>query len=102
MSKSKLLARLHCVMNREPLAVWLVVLAFVINVFAWVVPRGSYQNPEHDPLHAGFHMARLVSHAEGLHYFWHAIIVLTFATGAYAAFRIWTLTMTHIVDRVDL
>ncbi|MBC7530064.1 MAG: hypothetical protein H7318_00700 [Oligoflexus sp.] len=99
---SKLLARLCSVLEREVLSVWIIVLSLGINILAWVVPRGSYQNPSHDPLGVASFLNSVLSDGLWLYYFWHAVIIGTVAVIAYSLFKIWTLGMTHIVDRCDL
>ena len=99
---SKALARLRSILEREILSVWIIILSLGINVLAWVVPRGSYDHPSHDPLGIGIFMSLYVSDGLWLYYFWHAVIVGTVAVMATSLFKIWTLGLTQIVDRCDL
>ena len=99
---SKLLAQYHRFLNQEPLSVWLITLAITLNIAAWVIPRGSYQNPSHDPLKIGSLVSQVITDGQALYYFWHAVITLTIGIIAYGAFQVWTLGLTRIVNRIDL
>ena len=94
--------RIRAFFAKEMLSVHLIFIAFVLNVIAWVIPRGDYRYPARDPLGAAAFVSEQFTSIENLYYFWNGGLALSALMVGYSACRILSLGAATLSDRVDL
>lgn len=94
--------RLLRFLEREALSCHLIALAFALNVWAWVIPRGDYRHPVKDVTGVQNWISGQFSDIVSLHYFWNGLLALTALSVGYLAGKLAFALVNALRDRVDL